>query len=766
MSPGTGGRRGPRALLLGMGWFPAEIGGLNRYVRSLYEALSGEGTAPRVLGLGPAAGAPADFIVAGKKASGVLGRVLSYARAAGRAAPEADVVDAFFALYSFLPVVARRIKGRPLVVHFLGPWARESRAAGEHSGLRFWVKQRMESAVYRRAQRLIVLSEEFKRILVGDYSVPPWRVDVIHPGVDLERFTPGGREAARVRLGVPEGQFRILSVRRLVPRMGLETLLRAWAELDGGQDLSLVIAGGGPEKPALENLAKDLNLKSVSFPGIIPDPDLPDWYRAADLVVLPSLELEGFSLVALEAMACGTPVLATNIGGLGEVLPDLNGSLVYPAGDVNALANRINRFLADRGDFPSRASCAHFAARFGWDNVARSTIAVYEAAMQPAPGDRIRVVYLDHIARPSGAELALSRLLPALKDVDAHVILGERGPLVQRLRDSGISVEVMPMRARARDLHKEDVRPLHLPLAAAADAMAYSWRLSRKLRHLRPDIVHANTLKSVLYGSLAGRLARIPVLWHARDRVENDYLPTAAVRMVRLAARILPTRVIANSEATLASLHLVRPGIVVGSTVVPDPTLSVERADNHAPSAFTAGILGRLAPWKGQDVFLRAFAEAFPNGDARAKVMGAALFGEDAYAQRLVTVAQELGIADRVEFTGFVDQPYRELRDLDVLVHCSTVAEPFGQVIVEGMAAGLPVVATEGGGPAEVIEPGVSGILVPPNDIRALADALRLLEQDEALRGRLGSAGREAAAAYSPEKVAERMTDIYRSMLR
>jgi glycosyltransferase involved in cell wall biosynthesis len=177
-------------------------------------------------------------------------------------------------------------------------------------------------------------------------------------------------------------------------------------------------------------------------------------------------------------------------------------------------------------------------------------------------------------------------------------------------------------------------------------------------------------------------------------------------------------------------------------------------------------MVGRLAPWKGQDVFLAAFARSFPAGGVeRAVLVGAPLFGEEGYEADLHRLAAELGIADRLEMTGFRDDVSAELARLDVLVHASVIPEPFGQAVVEGMAAGLPVIATEAGGPAEVITNGVDGLLVPPDDRAALAAALRRLSNDPDLRARLGAAARQRARAYGPMPVAEKVIAFYGQVL-
>ncbi len=373
----------------------------------------------------------------------------------------------------------------------------------------------------------------------------------------------------------------------------------------------------------------------------------------------------------------------------------------------------------------------------------------------------MRVVYLDHVARLSGGELALLGLIRSIRgEVDPYVVLGEDGPLVERFREEGIAVEVVPIAPRLRDFRKGRIRAHSLDPRVLALLAVYVFRLARRLRELHPDLVHTNSLKSSLYGGIAGRLARVPVVWHVRDRISGDYLPPSAVRLVRLAARFLPAAVVANSQTTLATLPHARRGTVVYNPVEPPPVLAAREGE------LTVGVVGRLAPWKGQHVFLGAFAAAFRGQPVGARIVGAALFGEEDYELQLREQARELGISDQVEFRGFREPIWDELAELDVLVHSSTVPEPFGQVVLEGMAAGLPVVAAAAGGPAELITDGADGLLVTRNDAKALAAALERLAADPDLRLRLGNAARERSRAFTPAATASRMLEIYVAVAR
>lgn len=747
-----------RPLLLGMGWPSGQPGGLNRYFAGLYFALEVAGAEPTAVVLGPAFGAPSGVTVAAKTRATLVRRVAAYVLAARASA---GVLDAHFALYA-LPVALLR-RSEPLVVHFHGPWAEESRMAGRRAGaaLRFcW-----ERALYRRADRLVTLSDAFKRVLVERYGIAPWRVVVVPPGVELDRFSPADRAGARARLDLPLDGWVGVTARRLVPRMGVDVLLEAWAALP---DALLVVAGDGPELKRLVARAAEPDLAGrVRFAGRVDDATLVDCYRAANVCIVPSIALEGYGLVVLEALACGTPVVTTDVGGLPEAIRLLGPELIVPAGDVGALAARLAGARQGTRPLPSAEECRAHAERHSWADVARRHIALYRhAAARERP---FRVVYLGHTARLSGGELALLRLLPALDQVDAHVILAEDGPLVQRLRRAGISVEVLPLMARTRELRREWTSP-GVPLALPALGGAiYAVRVARRLRELRPDIVHTNTLKSALYGGLAGRLAGIPVVWHLRDRIAEDYLPRQSVTLVRSLARRLPSAVVANSHTTLETIADALPaGVasVVNSVVMNDPVLpfdAVERRRRHGD--LRVGIIGRIAPWKGQDLFLDAFARAFPTGGVRAVVVGAPLFGEHDYERGLHEQARALRISERVDFIGFVEDIATELRSLHVLVHASLIPEPFGQVVVEGLAAGTPVIAARAGGPAEIITDGVDGLLYDPGSPDALAAALLRIVDDDELRERLIRAGRERARAYAPEPIARELEAVYERVL-
>jgi len=216
---------------------------------------------------------------------------------------------------------------------------------------------------------------------------------------------------------------------------------------------------------------------------------------------------------------------------------------------------------------------------------------------------------------------------------------------------------------------------------------------------------------------------------------------------------------VANSLTTLATLGpLDVPTLVLSSPL--DPSIS-PAASKVRTGPLRVGVLGRLAPWKGQDLFLEAFAEAFANSNTTGTIIGAPLFGEESFHDELDQSIDRLGLRGKVEMVGFTTDVAGSLAELDVLVHTSRIAEPFGQVVIEGMGAGLCVIAADSGGPAEIITDGVDGLLYQTGSASDLARVLASVAIDGEARERLGRAGIETARRFRPELLAAELEGFY-----
>jgi D-inositol-3-phosphate glycosyltransferase len=240
------------------------------------------------------------------------------------------------------------------------------------------------------ADRLIANTEEEARQLVRFYGADPARTLVVPPGVDLDRFAPGGRAAARRRLGVPEDAVVLLFVGRIQPLKAPDVLLHAAADMLAA-DPALrdrlrvhvvgALSGSGLEAPEqLEKLAARLGIADlVHFFAPQPPDRLAEHYRAADVTVVPSHN-ESFGLVALEAQACGTPVVAAAVGGLPTAVRDGVSGVLVEGHDPREYAAAVRAVLARR-ELLSAGARRH-AARFSWDRTADALVAAYTSAAE------------------------------------------------------------------------------------------------------------------------------------------------------------------------------------------------------------------------------------------------------------------------------------------------------------------------------------------------------------------------------------------------
>lgn len=247
-----------------------------------------------------------------------------------------------------------------------------------------------EQQVVDHASRLIANTGDEARQLMDLYDAPASAIDVVHPGVDLEVFSPGDRLAARARLGVRPDAHLLLFVGRIQPLKAPDVLLRSAArmvEADPAlRERLLVVICGGPSGSGLERptglveLAAELGIGDlVRFEPPTDRARLAEWYRAADATVVPSYS-ESFGLVAVESQACGTPVVAASVGGLRTAVADGRSGLLVPGHDPAAWAQALARMTTGERDHLALGAREH-AEGFSWDATAQALINSYSRAI-------------------------------------------------------------------------------------------------------------------------------------------------------------------------------------------------------------------------------------------------------------------------------------------------------------------------------------------------------------------------------------------------
>jgi glycosyltransferase involved in cell wall biosynthesis len=282
------------------------------------------------------------------------------------------------------------------------------------------------------------------------------------------------------------------------------------------------------------------------------------------------------------------------------------------------------------------------------------------------------------------------------------------------------------------------------------------------------DAVCSWQVKGHYYGTPAARRAGVPALWWDHGirpvRGERSWLAGGAIpRSLKADLVLTSSRAAAQRHRNACAIH---PGIDVAQ--FDGDGRDALRKEWGLGDEPLVGIVGRLQPWKGQHVFLRAAARIVrKNPDARFVIVGDAIGGfSEGYPAQLRWLAGELGIADKVIFAGQRRDIPAVMAALDVVVHASR-SEPFGIVIVEAMAAGKPVVATRGGGVGEIVVDGSTGMLVAVEDERAMSDAALRLIVDRPFAGALGRAARaRAEACFGVERMVTEFSDVLTSSAR
>ncbi|MFX1675625.1 glycosyltransferase family 4 protein [Paraburkholderia sp. A2WS-5] len=587
--------------------------------------------------------------------------------------------------------------------------------------------------------------------------------EVVYPPVDVDSF----------ELETHKEDF-YLTASRLVPYKKIDLIVEAFSRMPGKR---LVVIGDGPDMQKVRAKAGP----NVEVMGYQPFSVLHDRMRRAKAFVFAAEEDFGISVV--EAQACGTPVIAYGKGGALETVRD-SGSrptgLFFEEQRAESIIAAVESFERDPKQFRAedcrgnaeRFSATHFREQF-FARVARAVPAIAEAGLpragapkvsdaqhpsdtsssggdddeggHPAAQNAPRVLAIDQSGVLGGAELSLLEVVKGLR-ARIEVLLFNDGPFREALDAAGARVDVLDSGALRNVRRDGGAVPKFGVLAGIAALVRETRRRARGV-----DVLYANTQRAMVIGVLAGKLARKPVVWHLRDIVSDEHFGRVQRAVIKGCAKLGLAHVIANSHASAQVFseltHFDSRRIdVVHNGVDESPFRALARVPQAQlraqiglpEDAFLVGAFSRLARWKGQHVLLEAL---LLEPRAHAVLVGAPLFGEDAYAQELREFVAARGLTGRVHFLGFRHDIAACMRAMDVIAHTSITPEPFGRVVVEGMLAQRPVVASRDGGVKEIVEHGKSGLLCTPGDAQELARTLSALRDDETLRERLAQNG-------------------------
>jgi glycosyltransferase involved in cell wall biosynthesis len=387
-----------------------------------------------------------------------------------------------------------------------------------------------------------------------------------------------------------------------------------------------------------------------------------------------------------------------------------------------------------------------------------------------------------------GAETSLLQLLASVRaaqpDWNLSLILGEDGPLVAKTTALGVETLVVPFPPALANFGDSALnqssarRPSHLGrvskmFGALRHTQIYTRELKAAISALKPQLLHSTGFKMHLL-ALWARPSRVPVIWHIHDYVSSRPIIRKLLRWNsnKCAAIIVNSRSVRedvlNSCSNLPNVIAIYNSIDLKRFSPTGPTIDLDAAAGFPPAlapTLRIGLPATFAKWKGHIVFLKALSLLPPGLSVRSYIIGGPIYqteGSQYSLEELRQEAEKLGLSDRVGFTGFVDASDSAMRALDIVVHASTQPEPFGMVIVEAMACGKAVVASQSSGASEIFSDGQDVLAYPCGNVEELAKRLMTLILDPKLRLRIGEAGRSSVEhVLTGSRLASEVVAVY-----
>jgi glycosyltransferase involved in cell wall biosynthesis len=642
---------------------------------------------------------------------------------------ETNYIFGHFPSHTLLAVIITRQR---CFSYFHGPWAAESTISeNKKYRSRNSIKFRIERSVYKKSILIFCASTNFAKILNIDYGIPWNRIVVVGLGVDNKKFSFVSSEFARETLGLEKNKTVIVSVRRLTKRMGLDFLIEAMKHIDKFP-YELHIIGRGPEEDYLRSLIVSLRLQdSIFIHTDITDEKLKFWYCAADLTVIPSLDLKGFGLVVLESLSCGTPVLASNIGGMGELVSEWDSRFLFEAGNLSDFISKLSLTLQITSAEKLRLVNANleFAKKKSWSSI-------FDVIFRRI-SETTNFLFISHSSIHSGAEVSLLNLIQKLNsNRNIDVILWNRGWLSKKLSEiQGVSIQYTSSRSKNGERLTRNISIRNM-----SNVFIMMLRLNYRLfKTNKSKIIFINTRPTLFMLLPFLYISQKRFIYWSHDLVMNKKVQSGSDKFLRLIFKICKKGIIlVNSDyiyLNLSDLDIDRMEILYP---IFDTSIMLNIGKKHEIETIVIGINSRIDVGKGQEVVLRAFKKfnaIYPN--SRLEILGGAMFGEIEYLDKLHQLTRTFDYPDKVIFHGMHDKPLEIMKSWDISVHGAIYPEPFGRNIIESMMLGIPVVVPSIGGALELVQKYGGGLLYEAGDPESLFDSLILITENDEIKKKI-----------------------------
>lgn len=377
------------------------------------------------------------------------------------------------------------------------------------------------------------------------------------------------------------------------------------------------------------------------------------------------------------------------------------------------------------------------------------------------------ILHISTGAELGGAERVLLDLVRSLdrERFRIHILVPRHGRLTEAIEDVGLSPLVVEYWGRGHRLGRySSWREYVGALRSLPHVGRRLIELARFVNQRPIALIHAHGIKAQVFSAALAPLVRARFVWHVHDFLRHRWF----WRLFHALSRTIPNVVLVPSRAVAGEFSDQSNVLVLPHGV--DLREFSPAASKRADERPRVGMIGALAPWKGQRLFLQAaerVSRMMP--DVEFLIVGDEIYdtmGHRGFRKELEREVAERGLSSCVRFTGFRVDVAAILRELDIVVHCSLEPEPFGRVLIEAMACGLPVIASRGGATEEIVREGQTGLLVPPGEVSPLAEAMIVLLRDPARRARLGRAARMwVEHAFDLRAQVRRIEALYDSLL-
>ncbi len=365
-----------------------------------------------------------------------------------------------------------------------------------------------------------------------------------------------------------------------------------------------------------------------------------------------------------------------------------------------------------------------------------------------------KVLFFDHSQEMGGAEYSLLDIMSEIRGIDP-VFVSPSDKVISKFKSRGIRCIHFPMPRGVLMRRREKL----FSLSDIYNLPSLIMRFFNLLRKEGARLIYTNTQKAHFVGAIAGKLARIPCISHFRDILPKSI--TAKIWLIVL--YLLSTHIIAISKAVANEFPKGKKVKVIYNGI----KIRDSRLTTHDSRLTTVGYVGQIARWKGIEYFIKAaplIIKEVP--DVKFLVVGGPIFGDVEYLRQLKEIAQSSGLNSKIQFTGEKENISSYMAKLDVLVCPSVQAEPFGRILIEAGAMGKPVVAMQEGAIPEVVEDGVTGILVPAKDPKSIAKAVNKLIVNPQLAKSMGERGKERVTKYfNLDRMIKELEEVMREVL-